>query len=150
MSKVRSPRIWHCMRYVRRRRGKEEHGFEPREQGKNLEEASCQTKRRVALYQNCREDQSNHTAGTLSNRDQRPWHTDIWCIFSVADPDPESDPVGSRTFCRIRSRIRNKSFRVRIWAVLIWINLNQNFSNKIHYFSTICTTKINIKNFKKM
>jgi hypothetical protein len=31
-------------------------------------------------------------------------------VSSVVDPDPESDPdpVGSGTFCRIRSRIRNK------------------------------------------
>jgi hypothetical protein len=34
------------MRYVRRRRGKEEHGFEPREQGKNLQVAIGQTKGR--------------------------------------------------------------------------------------------------------
>jgi hypothetical protein len=40
---------------------------------------------------------------------------------SVVDPDPESDleldpdPVGSETFCRIRS----KSIRIRIWAALI-------------------------------
>jgi hypothetical protein len=63
------------MRYVRRKkwREKEEHGFKPREQGKNLEMACGQTKRRVALYQNCREDRSNHTVGTLSNRDQRPY-----------------------------------------------------------------------------
>jgi hypothetical protein len=42
---------------------------------------------------------------------------------SVVDPDPKSDPdpVRSETFCRIRirSRIRNKSFRIRIRAALI-------------------------------
>ncbi len=40
---------------------------------------------------------------------------------SVVDPDPESDrdPVGSETFCQIRSRIRNKSFGIRIRAALI-------------------------------
>jgi hypothetical protein len=45
------------MRYVRRRwRSKEEHGFEPRDQGKKLEVSSGQTKRRVALFQKRRED----------------------------------------------------------------------------------------------
>ncbi len=33
--------------------------------------------------------------------------------YSVAEPDPEPDPVGSETFCRIRSRIWKKSFRIR-------------------------------------
>ncbi len=38
----------------------------------------------------------------------------LQCTCSVVDPDPESDPVGSETFCRIR--IQNKSFRIRIRA----------------------------------
>jgi hypothetical protein len=56
------------MSYVRRRRwrGKEEHEFEPREQGKNLQVAIVQTKRRGALFQNLRKDRNNHTAGMLS------------------------------------------------------------------------------------
>ncbi len=40
--------------------------------------------------------------------------------YSVVDPVPESDPYpgGTETFYRIRihSRIRNKSFRILIWA----------------------------------
>jgi hypothetical protein len=42
-------------------------------------------------------------------------------ISSVVDPGPESDPdtVGSETFRRIRSQIRNESFRIRIRAALI-------------------------------
>jgi hypothetical protein len=65
-------------------------------------------------------------------------------MSSVIDPDP--DPVESETFCRIRirSRIRNKSFRIRIRAALLGMNLKQNFSDKIHNFSTKCTIKVKI------
>jgi hypothetical protein len=57
--------------------------------------------------------------------------------ISVVDPDPESDPVGSQTFCPIRSRIQNKSFRIRIRAALTH-EFETNFSGKIHNFSTKC------------
>ncbi len=41
-----------------------------------------------------------------------------WDLASIVDP--ESDPVGSEILCRIwiRSRIRNKSCRIRIRAAL--------------------------------
>jgi hypothetical protein len=39
-------------------------------------------------------------------------HRQIECFFSsVVDPDPDTDPVGSETFSRIR--IREKSFQIR-------------------------------------
>ncbi len=93
---ARSANTWHCMRYMSEEKEMEGKGgtwIWAKRTGQNLEMASFQTKRRVALYQNCREDQSNHTAETLSNRDQRPWHSDIWCISVL--------PI------RIQSRIRS-------------------------------------------
>ena len=64
----------------------------------------------------------------------------IWIrihFSSVVDPDP----VGSETFGRIqvRSRIRNKSFWIRIRAAQLSMNFKQNFSDKIHNFSTKST-----------
>ncbi len=66
----------------------------------------------------------------------------IWVAGSVVDPDPESDPdlVGSKTFRRIRIRswIRNKSFRIWIRAALIPNDPKQNslikftISNQMH------------------
>jgi hypothetical protein len=40
----------------------------------------------------------------------------LMTVSSVVDP--ESDPVRSESFCQIRSRIRNKSFRIWIRAAL--------------------------------
>ncbi len=70
----------------------------------------------------------------------------IWIrihFSSVVDPDP----VGSETFGRIQvrsrirawSRIRNKSFWIRIWAAQLSMNFKQNFSDKINNFSTKST-----------
>ncbi len=77
---------------------------------------------------------------------------------SVVDPDP----VGFETFCRIRSRIRSRirlkqklfagsrsvvgsginNFGTASGQPLSRMNLKQNFSDKIHKFSTKCTIKI--------
>jgi hypothetical protein len=45
------------------------------------------------------------------------------------------DPVGSETF----GQIRNKSFWIRIRAAQLSMNFKQNFSDKIHNFSTKST-----------
>jgi hypothetical protein len=58
---------------------------------------------------------------------------------SVVYPDPESDPVGSVTFCRIRSRIRINNFGSGSGQPLPRMNLKQNNSDKIDNFSTKCT-----------
>ncbi len=55
---------------------------------------------------------------------------------SVEDPESDPDPVGSETFCRFRSRIRNESFRIRIRAALARNEVEKNFPDRIHYFST--------------
>ncbi len=55
--------------------GNQEHGFEPREQGKNLEVVNGQTKGTGTLFHHPRGDQ-DHTAKTLTREDYRPQHTD--------------------------------------------------------------------------
>ncbi len=52
------------------------------------------------------------------------------------DPESDPDPVGSVTFCRIRSRIRINHFGSGSGQPLPGMNLKQNISDKIHNFST--------------
>ncbi len=58
------------------------------------------------------------------------------------DPDPKSDPdlVGSES--RVRSGTNH--FKSGSGQPSLGMNLKQNFSNKIHNFSTKCIIKIKI------